>query len=339
MLEKDIQYSPLISVIIPCYNCEKYLAEALDSVSAQSYTNWECIVVDDGSTDKSKEVALSYTKKDIRFKYIHQLNSGPCTARNFGIKESKGGFIQFLDSDDMIEKEKLKRQVEVFKKISLCDLVYGDMKYFSRTSDGQIEIKTDDEKDWKKGKISGKGDGVIEILLQSNIMVINSPLIKKTVFEKIGLWDEQILFNEDWDIWTRCAMGGLWFQYDDAMGTKALVRVHVESRSRDSFKMYLNGLKVLLKINHILKCRKYRKITNPKIYHHQRVLEKEILAMYNTDKLLSIAMANTLYLEIGLFKYRIFAWLIFKMPYHFCWLYSGFIYLFNRLKCKVIYES
>jgi glycosyltransferase involved in cell wall biosynthesis len=339
MPEVRNQYNTLVSVIIPCYNGEKYLSEALDSIIIQSHANWECTVVDDGSTDGSKEIVQSYMQKDPRFKYVHQNNAGPSAARNLGMKISNGIFFQFLDSDDLIEKDKLKRQVEVFYENPSCDIVYGDMKYFSRSLDGQMELKADDDTYWKKGKISGRGDEVIKVLLNGNIMVVNSPLIRRTIFEKIGGWDEQIWFNEDWDVWTRCALQELAFQFDDTRDTKALVRAHTDSRSRDVFKMYLYGFKVYLKIDDAVKLKNYKKIIKPKIYSIQRTMEKILLAKYKEDKPLSLDNASMLYKETNLFHYRIFTWLIHNMPCFFSQLYSGGTFLFNRLKCKIIYES
>ncbi|HTB30404.1 MAG TPA: glycosyltransferase family 2 protein [Bacteroidia bacterium] len=338
MAEETKPYSPLVSVVIPCYNGAQYLSEALDSILSQSYSNWECIVADDGSMDNSKEVVQAYIKKDSRFKYVYQNNSGPCAARNLGIKVSKGEFLQFLDSDDLIEKDKLKVQVEIFLK-NPCDLVYGNMKYFSRRQDGQLEIKENDDKYWKNGKVSGQGDAIVLPLLRGNIMVVDSPIIKRTVFDRVGMWDEQIWFNEDWDVWTRCALAGLCFQFDDTKNTDALVRTHEDSRSRDLFKMFLHGLKVCLKINWVIDKKEYRKIIRPKIYHHIWFLEREILAGYKGNKQLSMDKAKLLYHETRLMRCYIFAWLIRYMPYFLCRAYSTGMSLLYRLKCKMIYES
>jgi glycosyltransferase involved in cell wall biosynthesis len=329
----------MVSIIIPCYNAAGLLSETLDSVLQQTYRDWECLVIDDGSTDNSKDVVQSYINKDSRFKYFHQNNSGPSAARNLGIKLSAGGLLQFIDSDDLIEKEKLRIQVQVFTDFPAVDMVYGDMKYFTRTSDGQIKVKANTDEYWRNGKISGRGDKIIPVLLSGNIMVVDSPLIKRTVFDKIGLWDPEIWFNEDWDVWTRAALSGLSFKFDNTVGTDSLVRDHEDSRSRDTFKMFLHGLKVCLKINKVIKQREYKKIMKPKIYYHFQFLEKDILALYKTDKTRSLAKSTELYDETNLFHYYIFAWLIHHMPYYLCLKYSQLTYLFNRLKCKLLYES
>lgn len=103
-----------ISVIVPCYNQSHYLDEALQSVLDQTYTYWECIIVNDGSTDHTEEKALAWCKKDDRFIYIKKENGGLSSARNRGLENVKGNYIQFLDSDDILDTRKLE--------LSLSDL-------------------------------------------------------------------------------------------------------------------------------------------------------------------------------------------------------------------------
>lgn len=94
--------SPLISIIIPIYNAEKYLNQCLDSVIAQTYTNWECLLVDDGSNDSSEKICDEYAEKDIRFRVFHKENGGVSSARNLGLTEALGEWVIFYDSDDLV---------------------------------------------------------------------------------------------------------------------------------------------------------------------------------------------------------------------------------------------
>ncbi|MDO6758748.1 glycosyltransferase family 2 protein [Tamlana sp. 2_MG-2023] len=100
--------SPLISIIIPCYNQGKYLNESLLSVYNQTYQNWECLIINDGSTDDSEKIAQEWVYKDDRFKYFHKKNGGVSSARNFAIEKVKGNYIQFLDADDFLDSKKLE---------------------------------------------------------------------------------------------------------------------------------------------------------------------------------------------------------------------------------------
>jgi len=99
---------PLISLIIPCYNQGAFINEALQSVYNQTYSNWECVVVNDGSTDDSESIAIKWVNKDNRFKYFYKNNNGVSSARNFALEKVNGAYIQFLDADDLLNSRKLE---------------------------------------------------------------------------------------------------------------------------------------------------------------------------------------------------------------------------------------
>src|SRR5690606_13459543 len=120
--EKDLTKQALISVIIPCYNYGHFLAKTLGSLMSQTYPHWECIVVDDGSTDNTQQVTERFVINDPRFRYIFQENSGVSAAKNTGIRNSKGDYIQFLDSDDLIENKKFEHQIAFMKQHAEVDI-------------------------------------------------------------------------------------------------------------------------------------------------------------------------------------------------------------------------
>ena len=102
-----------VSVITPMYNCEKFISETIESVLNQTYTNWEMIIIDDCSTDKSKQIVKQYIERDKRIRLIAlNENSGAAVARNKGIEVSSGRFIAFLDGDDLWESNKLEKQIQ-----------------------------------------------------------------------------------------------------------------------------------------------------------------------------------------------------------------------------------
>ena len=123
----------LVSVVITSYNQAEYLKKAFDSIIAQSYKSIECIIVDCGSNDNSHEIIEQYCAFDKRFTSYNIGKNGPSFARNFGMKKTKGEFIQLLDGDDWIENDKLASQVRFLKKNSRIDLVYSEIKYFSNS--------------------------------------------------------------------------------------------------------------------------------------------------------------------------------------------------------------
>ena len=120
----------LVSIIVPCYNQAQYLAETLDSVLAQTYPYWECIIVNDGSLDNTEEVANTYCRLDERFIYYHKENGGLADTRNYGIKHSTGYYILPLDSDDKIGSAYLERAVQYFEQNPNTKLVYCEAELF-----------------------------------------------------------------------------------------------------------------------------------------------------------------------------------------------------------------
>jgi glycosyltransferase involved in cell wall biosynthesis len=137
VLKAYLNYEILPSIrIIPNRNRAHLIGETLDSVVAQTYENWECIIVDDGSSDNTDEVIGEYTKKDSRFKYYHRPEehlSGGNGARNFGYEMSKGEYIQWFDSDDLMVSEKLELKVKAMLEYE-ADFVVSQTKYFNSPS-------------------------------------------------------------------------------------------------------------------------------------------------------------------------------------------------------------
>jgi glycosyltransferase involved in cell wall biosynthesis len=229
---------PLVSVIIPSYNYGRFISFAFDSLRAQTYTNWECVVVDDGSTDDTAQVVSRYTNVDKRFKFLRQENARQAAAKNNGLRHSSGQYVQFLDADDLIEREKFNRQVEFLETHPDVDIVYGDVRYF-RTENHNERLHSwgGTDSPWMP-KTSGRGREVLLALARHNIMVINSPLIRRSVVDAVGPFDVTLPPAEDWDYWLRCAALGASFQFADLPGTLALVRWHSESSSQDRRRMY-----------------------------------------------------------------------------------------------------
>jgi glycosyltransferase involved in cell wall biosynthesis len=183
MLVED-KNKPLVSVIVPCYNQAKYLAEALDSVLAQSYANWECVIIDDGSTDNSKEIAERYCAKDKRFKYIHQPNKGVSSARNNAIKASSGLYILPLDGDDKIAPHYLEQAINVFQKSPDVKLVYGKARLFGKGNG-----------DWNIPPYSFK-----EMMIEN--LIYCSAVYRREDFNKTNGYSEEMKAGfEDWDFW------------------------------------------------------------------------------------------------------------------------------------------
>jgi glycosyltransferase involved in cell wall biosynthesis len=130
----------LISIIIPCYNQEPYLAETLESILSQTYKLWECIIVNDGSTDNTQDIALKYCEEDSRFQYLWKENSGVSDSRNFGISKSKGKYILPLDGDDLIGSEYMEKAIQAFSNDPKLKIVYCAGVFFG-SYEGSIMLK------------------------------------------------------------------------------------------------------------------------------------------------------------------------------------------------------
>ena len=187
---------PLVSVIIPLYNSEEYIAETIESVLNQTYKHIEVIVVDDGSTDNSLAVAKQYESDKVRV--YHQENSGAPVARNYGFRLSKGQYFQYLDSDDLLTPHKIEKQVEALSKKD-DDAIATSSVYVDK--DGVRKL-------WQMPEIAHgymKGfDMLIDLwrfFLPS--LCIGSYLTPRSLVEKSGGWDESLQKNQDGDFFAR----------------------------------------------------------------------------------------------------------------------------------------
>jgi glycosyltransferase involved in cell wall biosynthesis len=239
---------PLVSVIIPTHNYGALIGETLKSLRCQTLAQWECIVVDDGSTDDTAEVVAEAARLDPRFRYVWQANQRQAVAKNTGLASARGKYVQFLDADDLIEPQKLERQVAYLEAHREVDIVYGDVRYFraGRPDERLLSMGGGDAP--RTPKVSGEGREVLEAFVRGNIVVINAPLVRRRVAEEVGPFDPVLPPAEDWDYWLRCALAGARFQFMDEPGTLALVRVHSTSSSQDRVRMYTAGLLIRRKL-------------------------------------------------------------------------------------------
>jgi len=133
MVHQESNVKPLISIIIPCYNYSLYIPQALKSLQEQDFTNWECWVIDDGSTDSTSRIVNDIAIYDKRINYVYQENQGQPVARNTGLRLAKGDYIQFLDADDLLEPMKFSRQLNYLLQNTEVDIVYGAVGYFNNS--------------------------------------------------------------------------------------------------------------------------------------------------------------------------------------------------------------
>jgi glycosyltransferase involved in cell wall biosynthesis len=191
---------PKVTVIVPTYNCAQYITEAIESVLNQTYKDFEIIIVDDGSIDNTKEILSNYISEKI-IRYYFQNNKGVSSARNKGIGEAKGDLIAFLDADDKWLPERLEKSIE-FLEINNYDWVCSSFYRMERDT-GKNDIKRVDH------KILCENICDINMLkkdlfyFSSKNINMNTILVKKKCFEKIGLFDESLKACEDYDMLLR----------------------------------------------------------------------------------------------------------------------------------------
>ena len=174
-----------VSVIVPAYNSEKYIEQALDSVQRQTYSNWECIIVDDGSTDNTAEIVKGFCMRDSRFKYYLQQNNGPAAARNTAVRYSSGEYLLPVDSDDLIAQTYMEKAIERFTSYPETTLVYGLIEKFEGET-GLYELQ----------------DYSYEKLLLDGNMIMATSMYRRSDFDKVGGYRLNLKGGlEDWDFW------------------------------------------------------------------------------------------------------------------------------------------
>jgi GT2 family glycosyltransferase len=191
--------NPLVSVIMPAYNAAEHIAEAIESVLIQNYRNFELIIVDDGSADRTAEIVHSFKNEPI--KYFFKENGGVASARNFAFKKSNGSFIVILDSDDMITPDFIARHLQVFEQYPESDLVYCDDCIIDEM-DKPIRVMSKPE--------YSERNALISALFRYGWAILPfRTCIRRSVFDKIGLYDEHLIMSEDYDMVRRFVSAGL----------------------------------------------------------------------------------------------------------------------------------
>lgn len=180
---------PKISVIIPTYNRADLLKEAVDSVLAQTYQDFELLIIDDGSTDHTRELLVSY---ETHVTYLFQENRGVSNARNLGIRSSTGQYITLLDSDDLWLPSKLEQQVTVMEQDPNLQLCHTEETWIRRG------VRVNPKKKHQK-----YGGYIFPCCLPLCVISPSSVMIRRMLFDEVGYFDEELPACEDYDLWLR----------------------------------------------------------------------------------------------------------------------------------------
>ena len=220
-MDNDIK-KHLVSIIMPAYNADFFISEAIASVINQTYSNWELIIIDDGSTDRTAEKVQSWLAKENRIQYWYQDNGKQGKARNLGISKSKGYYLAFLDSDDLWLPEKLAIQIEEIQKNNV-DLVFSNSYIFNDEDVAEVS----NTMNVKNATFSG--EKALELFLEGNRIPILTVLVKKEKVNQVGGFSEKLEIQniEDYHLWLKLLMTGCVFFSSDNILAK--YRVHNNS--------------------------------------------------------------------------------------------------------------
>lgn len=224
-LNREGKINPLVSVIIPTYNCARYITEAIESVLNQTCKDFEIIIIDDGSTDNTGNIINDYIEKNYTIKYFYQKNKGPAAARNNGLSKARGEYIAFLDSDDIWLPEFLHKLVSKIESNPETGFIYCGCLFVS----AEREIIPD----YIRRNYFVRGNIVLDLFCNYFLMT-GSVVIRKQCLDKVGYFNEKLLVGEDYDLFLRVA-----YHYKADFVNENLFerRVLSNSLSRKDFKL------------------------------------------------------------------------------------------------------
>jgi glycosyltransferase involved in cell wall biosynthesis len=304
--------NPLVSILIPTYNRAHSIDKTIDSILAQSYKNWECIIVDDGSTDETEAIVDKYIKQDTRIFYTKRpfsMIKGPSVCRNIGLTLAKGDYIQFFDDDDTMFTNMLECKINTILKEN-ADVVVSPLQFFDVTSNQKT----------KENNIVAKQNSIIEDYILGNVSwYVSGPLWKKD-FLKIS-FDEKIQTLDDWDFnlrnlylnpKTAYIHQPLQFYYiypkGQTLSTKAQMGdINQKMSSCYTYKKHLSILKEKkILSNKMEKCLVKRLLSLLNGFMVKKNPEGKILYSFMKKHLRSLGFVNMWKVKIGFLSYSVF---------------------------------
>lgn len=264
---------PKVSILVPCYNSEKHLAATIQSALRQSWRDKEIIVVNDGSTDRTGEVAEQFRSDNV--KVYHQPNAGACRARNFAFEKSTGEFIQYLDADDLLSHNKIEEQLK-YLLVSKDAVASGPWAHFTNQAESAIFHDQYIYKDY-----ASPADLLLDMWERREMMQTSVWLTPRHIVEKAGGWDESLTINQDGEFFCRVLLA--------ASKVKYCPQAKVYYRSGNP--------------NSVSKSQAYSKTKAESLLRTYLSYENQIMRIANTGNLLRIrqAIAKNYYSYIYLF--------------------------------------
>jgi glycosyltransferase involved in cell wall biosynthesis len=255
---------PVVSVIMPAYNVALYLEEAARSALRQTYASLELIIIDDGSTDSTADVAAAIARADVRVRVIAQPNKGLAAARNTGLQAARGEFFALLDSDDLWESRFLERQMTTFEAHPQVDLVTGNGRYLGGACHGAAVRPFPDP----------RPPLTLNTIITDEEAVFVMTVFRRRVYETIGGFDDTLRTNEDFDYWLRAALAG--FRFARNPEPLAWYRRRDDSLSADAPRMLAGALRVCNKARALFADRPERELLERQIAYYEAELDAAV---------------------------------------------------------------
>ena len=234
---------PAVSIIMPAYNVAPYIASAVRSALVQTFSDFELIVVDDGSKDNTAEIVKSLMREDGRVRLVQQANRGLAGARNTALRAARGDMFALLDSDDMWEPEFLAAQLAILEARPDVDIVTGNGWYLEGPRHGELARPYPDP----------RPDPVLASIIGDEWSVFIMSVMRRRVYTAIGPYDEEMRSNEDYDFWLRAAVAGFTFARNDR--PLGYYRVRSDSLSASNVRMLRGILHVYRKLGPVIATR------------------------------------------------------------------------------------
>lgn len=287
--------NPKVSIIVPCYNQGKYMNETLQSVYVQTYINWECIIVNDGSTDDTEEIAKSWETKDKRFKYYYKNNSGVSSTRNFGISKASGSYLQFLDSDDVLDERKLQLSIDEVcsSSQSKVQIVISNFKMISADSKEILPPFCE---------LTEKSFTFENFLFNLFSIQLQCGFFDRRLFEEIK-FPENLSAQEDWIVWLAILKTNPEYGFIDL--PLAYYRINPSGRM-NTVGADDNQVKILDSLKEILTYDEYHKFSVDLItryFDSSKLFRNNLNAIKNSNTYLSGKLIKKVLKKIRLLKF------------------------------------
>jgi glycosyltransferase involved in cell wall biosynthesis len=250
---------PLVTVAICTYNGEQYISDTLDSVLAQTYNNWEIVIVDDGSSDGTVAIIRRYAKRDGRIRFFVRKNMGLPASRNFSFKQARGEWIAIIDQDDLCYPDRLKKQVEVAANFPSAGLIFCDTDYIDEV--GQ-NIGSHLHSFSLPGPLIPKGVAGHLLIIKGCYVDSEACFIKRTTVDCLGPLDESLLYACDYEYFIRA---GLKYDFAYTCETLSAWRIHPKQESVTNFNRF----------------KEYRSVLNKYLLHSEVNLYLKLIIIFN----------------------------------------------------------